>query len=68
VEVGTGADRPSEALCLALALGLGDKGQPTGSPLGNKQQRKITQPTSKYLCLCSGTLKDFPIQLPMKDE
>lgn len=42
VEVGTGADRPSEALCLALALGLGDKGRPTGSPLGNKQQRKIT--------------------------
>lgn len=36
VEVGTGADQPSEPFCLVLALGLGNKDHPTRSPLGNK--------------------------------
>lgn len=63
VEVGKGAGWPTEQHCLVLALVLGGRGHLTRRPLDNKQQRKITQPTLKYLCLHTGSFKNLVIHL-----
>lgn len=68
VKVGRGAGWPTEEHCLVPALGLGGRGHLTRRTLDNKQQRKITHHTLKYLCLHTGNFKNLAIHLSAKGE